>query len=203
MAEPSIAERDGGGRSNNDQGWARWVARSVDALLVLPIAYGVWYAVGFYWQASIELGWAAHGSLSWVDAPMLTKVLEVAVFALLVLVIEPFFIGVAATTPGKWLMGIRVLRADGRKLGFAGALGRTFMVVTLGVALYVPFVSAIAMLLQFARIRSGQLAAWDEILNSRVVHVQRPPLVWVGVIAIVVCVRVALRWDELSARLAQ
>jgi uncharacterized RDD family membrane protein YckC len=204
MAEAAASEANARQlRSNGDQAWARWIARSIDALLILAVSYGAWFGIGVYWQAGIETSLLAADSLDWALSPTLQmRIANTAMFIFLVLLIEPFFIGIAGATPGKWLMGIRVVRANGKNLGYGGALGRTLLVITLGLALYIPFVSFIAMVLQGLRVNSGQLTAWDDILDSRVLHVPRPPVLWLLLLAIIIGSRIALRWEELVERLA-
>ena len=197
----AVAPRE---RAPADQAWARWLGRSIDALLLVGLSYGVWYAVGFYWQSATILRLLDATSLQWALTPTLqAAIANSAMYLALLLLIEPFFIGIAGTTPGKWLMGIRVVRADGRNLGYVGAFGRSLMVVTLGLALTIPIADFVAMLLQFFRVSSGQKAAWDVILDARVIHTSRPPLLWVALIASVIGVRIALNWEEYSARLSQ
>jgi uncharacterized RDD family membrane protein YckC len=192
------------GRSDDKQAWARWIARSIDALLLLPLSYGVWYVIGVYWNSGIDLGWLGADSLDWaLSATWTMRIADAAMFILLLLVIEPFFIGIAGATPGKWLMGIRIVRADGRNLGYFGSLARSMLVVSLGLALYIPVASFVAMILQLMRVSNGQLAAWDEILDCRVVHKERPALLWLILIVSMFGTRAWLNWDEWSARLAQ
>jgi uncharacterized RDD family membrane protein YckC len=203
-APPSAEDIPAFARTDASQAWARWIARSIDALLLLGLSYGAWYVIGFYWHTGIGFGWVAPESLDWALSPTLTmRIADAAMFTGLLLLIEPFFIGIGGTTPGKWLMGVRIVRADGRNLGYFGALARSVLVVTLGLALYIPIAGLVAMLLQFMRVSNGRLAAWDEILDCRVIHVERPPMLWMALIATIVGARVALNWDELNARLGQ
>ena len=202
MTAPSSAEVPG--RTEGSQAWARWAARSIDALLLLGLSYGVWAVIGFYWHTGIGFGWLSPESLNWALSPTLVlRIVDVATLIVLLLLIEPFFIGIAGATPGKWLMGVRVVRADGRNLGYFGSLARSALVVTLGLALYIPIAGFVAMLLQFIRVTNGKPAAWDEILDCRVIHTQRPPVLWLLLIATIIGVRIALNWEEYSARLSQ
>ncbi len=183
------------------QAWARWLARSVDALLILCVAFGVWYGVGVYWGLGVEFGLTHSESLNWLLTPSVqTMVVETVVFVLLMLIVEPFFIGIAGATPGKWLLGIRVTRADGRNLGYGGAFMRTLLVIPFGLGFYVPFLSFVAMVVQFAIVQNGKPATWDEIVGSKVEHRARPSLVWLASLAGVIGARVAMQWNQISER---
>ncbi len=191
-------------RSNTNQAWARWVARSLDGFLYLALSYCVWMLIGTYWYLGEAFGLFPPGGLDWLLASGIrTRVAETAVFVLLILIFEPFFVGLGATTPGKWIMGIRVVRGDGRKLGYGQALARSSLVVMLGTAFFIPIVSGVAMLLQFGRVQGGQLAAWDEIVGVRVEHARRPAFLWFVLIVLTLGAGIALRWEEISARLNQ
>ena len=199
-AEP-IAQPEPPVRELYVQAWARWLARGVDALLILAVALGVWYGIGVHLGLGIEIGIAQSESLNWMLTPSVqTVIAETVAFVLLMLIVEPFFIGIAGATPGKWLLGIRVTRADGRNLGYGGAFMRTLLVIVFGLGLYVPFLSFIVMVAQFAIVQSGKLATWDEILGSKVEHRTRPSLVWLASLAGVIGARVALQWDKIAER---
>lgn len=171
MSTEPIAQSEPPLREHYVQAWARWLARSVDALLILGVAFGVWYGIGVYWGLGVEFGLTQSESLNWLLTPSFqTVIAETIVFFLLMLIVEPFFIGVVATTPGKWLLGIRVTRADGCNLGYAGAFMRTLMTIAFGLGFYVPILSFVTMVAQFAIVQSGKPATWDEILGSKVEH---------------------------------
>jgi|CXWL01.1.fsa_nt_gi uncharacterized RDD family membrane protein YckC len=201
MSTEPIAQSEPPLRERYVQAWARWLARSVDALLILGVAFGVWYGIGVYWGLGVEFGLTHSENLDWLLTPSVQTVLvETFVFVVLMLIVEPFFIGIAGATPGKWLLGIRVTRADGRNLGYGGAFMRTLLVIALGLGFYVPFLSFLTMVVQFAIVQNGKPATWDEILGSKVEHRVRPSLVWLATLASVIGVRIAMQWDRISER---
>ena len=77
-----------------------------------------------------------------------------------------------ATTPGKWLCGIRIVRKDGRRLSLSLALKRELEAAIAGCAIYVPVLSTIAMALNWSQFADKGATSWDEGLD--LVVVQRP-----------------------------
>ena len=99
-------------RSRDDQAWARWLVRMVDSILVQPFVLVAFFA----WGIAVELGRMPAESLAWFDEPVLSTANELLfVFAVLALW-EPLFLSNTATTPGKFIMGVRVVRTNGEKL---------------------------------------------------------------------------------------
>lgn len=176
-------------RSREDQAWARWLARSLDGLLLTPAVFLAFGVLGVL----VELGRAPVQILTWMEQPILAAVVELAAFFVLMALWEPLFISNARTTPGKWLMGIRVRRTDGAKLSYLRALNRFARVWFIGMAAGIPFLSLIAMLIARGRLTSDGMTAWDEQLDCAVEHRKRHPLVWTLLIIIVVVTTIAFR----------
>ena len=176
--------------------WARLLARALDATFILLAASGVWAAIGFYWSVGINLGFLSIESMDrFVAQPSQQTILDTAIFFALFWLIEPFWIGLAATTPGKWIMGLRVVRPSGEKLGYWSALARSVLVTALGSAFGLAIVGVIAPILQFALVAGGRRATWDAMLNTEVQHTMRSPLIWIAAAAIVVMAQAALHRD--------
>jgi uncharacterized RDD family membrane protein YckC len=183
-------------RSRADQAWARWLARSADALMLTPFVFIAFAVLGVL----IEIGRAPAVILSWFESPLLAGVLELGVMFLLFALWEPLFLSNTGTTPGKWLMGMRIRRTHGEKLSFARALGRFVRVWFIGMGAGVPLLSLITMLMARAKLAADGVTGWDERLDSTVHHRKRHPLVWTLVIVLVVGLGLGLRLlNRLSA----
>ena len=61
---------------------------------------------------------------------------------LTVLIVEPLFLSMFGTTPGKAIFGIRITDLDGERLDYDTAVERTWTVLWEGVALRIPLISA-------------------------------------------------------------
>src|SRR5690349_5823038 len=128
-------------RERENQAWARWLARAVDSVLLSPFVFLAFAFVG----VAIEFGRLPAEIYTWLETPILALVIETAFSFILFCLWEPLFLSNTGTTPGKWIMGVGVRRADGRKPGFFGALGRFIWVWTGGLGFGIPLVALILM----------------------------------------------------------
>lgn len=86
---------------------------------------------------------------------------------LFIIVIEIIMLGIFNTTPGKWLLNIKISSTQGN-LGMFQIIGRCFDVWIRGYALGTPVVSMIAMALAAGRIKRTGNAIWDDRNNTTV-----------------------------------
>jgi uncharacterized RDD family membrane protein YckC len=126
----------------------RWVARLFDFYLVTAVL------VAALTQVPPGLGRALipdHIDLMW----LLPVRIPVAIL------VNTLLLAWTATTPGKWLCGVKIVRVDGRRLSFAEAIRREARAVYAGCAFYLPLVSLILMGLNGRRLLAQESAAWD------------------------------------------
>jgi uncharacterized RDD family membrane protein YckC len=165
-------------RDKEDQAWARWVARNLDFLFLLPITLLIFTA----WGAAVELGRLPENSLDWTTNPLLAAAVELVMTFVLLCLWEPLFLSNSGTTPGKWIMGISVRREDGARLSFPVAFLRLIWVWFVGLASGIPFLSLVTMLIARAKLVSDGVTAWDEGLKCRLTHRKRHPVLWAAMI---------------------
>lgn len=84
-------------------------------------------------------------------------------------VIEILLIHRFGTTPGKWLLGIRVFNADGSKLTLAQSTRRSLRTYIVGIGLGVPFVMLFCMGLSAYTARKIGATVWDHLGAHRIV----------------------------------
>lgn len=176
-------------RTRDDQAWARWLARSADALMLAPFVFVAFAVLG----GLIEIGRAPVEILEWMENPVLSTLIEVGAMLVLFALWEPLFISNTGTTPGKFILGIRVRRNDDTKLSFPRALSRFLRVWFIGMGASIPLLTLILMLMSRAKLTADGVTGWDEALDVKVEHRKRHPLIWVLVIVVVIGVNVALR----------
>lgn len=131
----------------------RFGARVVDgAILCLPIQ---WQFIQI--AESIEVGMADSltGSLA-------LSAIGAAAF----LVAEPVLISRFATTPGKWLFALRVLKKDGSLLSYQEAFKRTSQVITQGLGLCLRGLVLVTLAFQAFRLLTNKESDWDANLES-------------------------------------
>ncbi len=80
--------------------------------------------------------------------------------------IEAFLISRWSSTPGKWLMGIRVVTFDEKKLGLGTSLTRSIQVYIFGMGLVLTIFMPIMMLLSWWTLRKRGITMWDQRLQT-------------------------------------
>ncbi len=80
------------------------------------------------------------------------------------------FLAVFGTTPGKAILCIRVRNADGSKLTYFQALGRTFSVWLRGQGLNIPLVALITAITAYSRLKNDGSTSWDQVGGFIIVH---------------------------------
>lgn len=174
-------------RSLSDQAWARWLARTIDTFLIIPMLVLVYVALG----AAVTIDRLPEEFISWMDNELLASVVDTIILLVLFALWDPLFISNTGTTPGKWIMGVRVLRAeDGKRAGFFTALGRGLWVFAIGMGFFIPMVSLICMVQARSHlVRNGSMS-WDKSLKLDVTHTKRHPAVWALVILAVIAANI-------------
>lgn len=138
-----------GGDAAGSRPWGRWAARQLDCLF-FAIAFGV--AVSFSFQRILELPDLVFGMVilvAWVP-------------------LEAVFLSVAGTTPGKWLLSIRVVRPDGDLLSLATAFARSLRVWFWGMGLGIPVVNLLANWSGYRQLQESGVASWDRASGTHV-----------------------------------
>lgn len=92
----------------------------------------------------------------------------------LMLVLEPAFLHLFGTTPGKALLGLAVECEDGSRLSYAEGWSRMWSMLWHGRALGIPLLSLYRQYQAYELVLSGEPVAWDEGLS----YLQRPPRKW-------------------------
>jgi uncharacterized RDD family membrane protein YckC len=175
-------------RERDNQAWARWLGRLIDRILLLPFGFAIFVALGIL----VEMGRLPYEFIGWLDSPLTATIGEVLILFALAALWEPLFLSNTGTTPGKWIMGVRVKRADGRNVGLITAYGRFLWVYTIGLGLGIPFIALICMLTARAKLVGDGVTAWDQNLDLHVTHAKRHPIVWIFAFVLVVCTNIGL-----------
>jgi uncharacterized RDD family membrane protein YckC len=84
-------------------------------------------------------------------------------------VVEVMLIHYFATTPGKWLLGIRVFNSDGSRLSLAQSTRRALRAYVVGIGLGVPYVMLFCMGLSAYTANKIGATVWDHLGGHRIV----------------------------------
>lgn len=137
--------------------WLRWLARIVDRML--------WFSL--LWVIAVSAGWLQP----W-DYLLLSPLLLIGA-AVVWIPVESFLLSRFTTTPGKWLLGIRITDDLGQPLTYLAAVKRTVLAVCTGAGLGLPALSLLPVLqgtMSWLLYRRTGTTLWDRAASSRVVH---------------------------------
>ncbi len=79
----------------------------------------------------------------------------------LMLLVEPALIALCTTTPGKWIMGLRVTDHEDRRLTYSEACSRTFMVLWKGMGLQIPIYGLYRNFRCYQACQEGETLEWE------------------------------------------
>lgn len=86
---------------------------------------------------------------------------EIAALVLMLLT-EPVWLALFGTTPGKWVLGLRVMHADGGRLSYEDARRRTWGVLWRGLGLELPVYNVIRLWQSYRACTQGEALDWEE-----------------------------------------
>ena len=130
--------------------WRRWMARGADILLINAGLLLVWCVFLHHFFQRVSSFW-----------------LTVAVLVLLFL-LEPVFLPLWGTTPGKWIMGISIRDEGGGKPSWSQAWLRTWGVLRWGLGFSVPLYNLYRGYRSYRMEQAGERALWDDSAGTMV-----------------------------------
>lgn len=137
--------------------WIRVAARIIDGLIIGVPMMIIFFIVMF---AAVRPQ-ASQNPPDTVLPAVLTPILQVA-FLVVQMAYEIFFLGKYGATPGKMACSIRVVTAEGDKIGYGRATGRAFGYFLSGIICYIGYI-IVAFDVQ-------KRALHDYICNTRVIY---------------------------------
>ena len=166
-AAPEAANR-------RSRAWLRWLARTVDEMIWFTLLWLMGLGVGGVelWNFLFPHPLLLFGQgLAWIP-------------------VEALFLRYFTTTPGKWLLGIRVTDDLGLPLTYVAALKRTGLVYGLGNGLGLPNVMLLPLLqagMSWMLFRRSGGTLWDRAAGSALIHARpgAPGFIFLGLIALV------------------
>lgn len=146
--------------------WARFFARTFDVWLeVLVVSFLLGYLLASTSSAYVE----------WINQPG-SEYLFGIICLPIGLVLDAVLFKIAGGTPGKLMLGVRVVTPGGNPLTFEQYLGRNMAVWPSGLALGFPLINLFVMARQAGRLDKGQSASYDEKPGYRVIAVETSAL---------------------------
>lgn len=126
--------------------WRRFFARSFD-LSVYGILWHSMKVLLLHWSGTLNFWMTIRDSY---------------IIFLLMIFLEPLFLSVMGSTPGKKIWGISLKREDGKRLSYKEGLRRTFLVFWKGYGLGIPIYVWIRLYRCRNASKDGKLLYWEE-----------------------------------------
>ncbi len=144
--------------------WARWLDLT---------AYGsLWWLAVYFSGRDIA---ASMGNL-WMLLPMYVPWF----------VLESWLLHKTGTTPGKWLMGLRVVNQDDSNLSLAAAIKRSLRVLVSGIGFGWDFLALICQLMSWFTTRRIGRPVWDFLGEHKMVAKPRVPAKVAALVAVMI-----------------
>jgi uncharacterized RDD family membrane protein YckC len=134
--------------------WVRYAARMIDVMIwAFPAGFliGVFapHLLGDDPSGDYALGWLVV--LMWVF-------------------VEPLCLSVFGTTPGKWLLRIRLVCNGTQELSYGRALKRSVMVWWRGMGAGMPLIGLITLIVAYSKLKNQGRTSWDADGDFTVTH---------------------------------
>lgn len=111
--------------------------------------------------------------------------------------IEALFLKYFGKTPGKFLLGLKVVKSGRKTLDYQTAIKRSFLVWIRGIALGIPIINIIAMLYAFFQLKTNRESSWDRDEHTKIaavpIHPARPIIAALIILAYVILDQFILR----------
>lgn len=130
--------------------WRRYLARMFD-IFIYNTAWSVFLTFAF------NVNLAARGSFA--------NLFDGFVSVLLMLIIEPIWLHIWGTTPGKAIFGLRIMAPTGRRFSYSEALERTWGLLGAGMGYNIPIYNLVCLWRSYKRCSEKELQPWDEGIN--------------------------------------
>ncbi|MEZ5692078.1 MAG: RDD family protein [Rickettsiales bacterium] len=149
--------------------WRRFWARWVD--------YSIW---GFFLFSALVFFILNSGLVfpEYLDNRVFLSISIVTTWV----IIEPFFIALWGSTPGKWMLGVKVLRIEGNKLSLSESVLRSIQVWLKGLAIGFPLFNLFAMARARTKLVNEGSTSWDTPKGNQV-FISKPS--WLGIVMLV------------------
>jgi hypothetical protein len=156
----------------------RFLARNIDLAVLGGIGWALLSAIGL--RTGI---WQLNGPQAEIEDFAL---FPATLMALAMVPLEAILVGIGGYTPGRLLLGLRVVDRSGLAPGFKLGFQRAGRVALLGQALLIAPFNLVANGIAFATLIKNGRTHWDQVLNLQVQNKPISPIQWlIGLIVLV------------------
>jgi uncharacterized RDD family membrane protein YckC len=173
--------------------WVRFWARQTDYIILffplVLITFFIFILIALMMPSGIRSeffsGLRPGGSMAY---NFFSLIVVFALWSLLYYFTEAILLSSWGTTPGKWLLHVKVRRGDGEKLTFKDALNRAFRVLAIGEGFGLPLVNLATRIRAYHILRIEGRTSWDQSGGHVVFHAQ------IGTLRVIVVALIWLLW---------
>jgi len=130
--------------------WRRFFARTLD----LSIYNALW---------SIFLIFVFHVNLAAISN--MERIFNSFMAIFIMLLLEPLWLNLSGTTPGKAVFGIKIEKPEGEKLSYLDGFQRTWKVIGAGMGYNIPIYNLVRMWKSYKKCIQNESQPWDEGLS--------------------------------------
>jgi len=151
---------------------------------VISIPVGIFGGFQGIWHAALY----AAFNLPMVGFSSVPYLLTLLATVLLTILLEPLFLHFFGTTPGKWIMGLKILEKDGRRLSLQVARERTKKMFWQGEGAFLPVLQWVRRWKRFSECVDGKMSDWDYECNTDYILKDENPYRWFVFTAVLLAV---------------
>lgn len=130
--------------------WRRFFARSFD-LFIYRIIWDAFLSFTFHINLTARSNWG--------------NLLDTFTAIAIMLFMEPLWLYLLGTTPGKAIFGMRIENSDGRRLFYGEGFERTWSVIGAGMGYNIPIYNLVCLWKSYSRCSEKEIQPWDELLS--------------------------------------
>lgn len=154
LVGPEMAKTIALQRVRQREAWRRFFARLLDLALIGLLV----------WAGGVALGLVEPGEL------VIPRFVVIMISPFIWIPFEALCLKFWGFTPGKAMLGLRVVTADGTPISMRRAFSRAFDVWFTGCGAELPILNVVTKVLAMAKYRVTGETSWDEALKLKVVH---------------------------------
>jgi uncharacterized RDD family membrane protein YckC len=188
-APPVIVDpKNDGFNAHETRPWARWVAKSIDVLIVFPVLMiffvGLGISLGLFHPDPEPIFAMLEGTSS--GGVLLSSAISIGVYVILLWLYDAMLVATFGSTPGKSLMGVKIARANGETIGYGQSFLRSAGMLSIGMVFLIPLLSLIGYIAGYTTLKSKGATLWDSWASATVIT--QPVAGWRWVIGILLVI---------------
>lgn len=157
--EPSVA----GSYAQGAHPWRRYFARMLDNMLNTFTFFIVLMLILAFTRPELF-----NALVTWLES--IHRIVDIMLTVFIGTVVNAVLLSATGSTLGKWIFGIRVREADGRRVGFMRAIQREARVWMRGLGFGIPIVSLITLVRAYNQVNDFKQTTWDKDMQLVVTH---------------------------------